>query len=271
MLTDWFTVLAQVLNFLILVALLKHFLYDRIIRAMNEREQRIKDRLKAADEQKEESRQEAESFRRRQEEIEQQRAGILKRAEEDAARRKEELLHAAKRDRDARQNAWRRSIERDKKAFMNDLRRVSVRQVLALSERLMRELAQEDLERRMVNIFVQKIKELAIEEKNRLRKSGNNGAGPAVVYSAFDVSGDEKKKITDALHEEIAPDLPVDYRRDPELIAGIRLHIDNKRISWNMEDAYRDIEQKMLELIENASRISGEIDYRNAEPGQNSE
>ena len=35
---DWFTVIAQIINFLILVALLKRFLYGPIIRAMERRE-----------------------------------------------------------------------------------------------------------------------------------------------------------------------------------------------------------------------------------------
>ena len=35
---DWFTLLAQIVNFLLLVWLLKHFLYGRVVRAMDERE-----------------------------------------------------------------------------------------------------------------------------------------------------------------------------------------------------------------------------------------
>ena len=41
MLIDWFTVVAQVINFLILMGLLKYFLYNRILGAMDEREQHL--------------------------------------------------------------------------------------------------------------------------------------------------------------------------------------------------------------------------------------
>ena len=41
MLIDWFTIGAQALNFLILVWLLKHFLYQPILNAIDEREKRI--------------------------------------------------------------------------------------------------------------------------------------------------------------------------------------------------------------------------------------
>ncbi len=45
---DWFTVVAQIINFLILVALLKRFLYGPIIRAMDRREAEIASRMDAA-------------------------------------------------------------------------------------------------------------------------------------------------------------------------------------------------------------------------------
>ena len=45
MLIDWFTVTFQIINFLILIALLKRFLYGPILRAMDERETTIAARL----------------------------------------------------------------------------------------------------------------------------------------------------------------------------------------------------------------------------------
>jgi len=49
MLIDWFTVGAQALNFLILVWLMKHFLYKPILHAIDEREKRVAAELADAD------------------------------------------------------------------------------------------------------------------------------------------------------------------------------------------------------------------------------
>ena len=46
---DWITVAAQIVNFLILVWLLQHFLYGPITRAMQRREQRIAERERSID------------------------------------------------------------------------------------------------------------------------------------------------------------------------------------------------------------------------------
>ena len=48
MLIDWFTVGAQVVNFVILVWLMKHFLYKPILSAIDAREKRIASELAAA-------------------------------------------------------------------------------------------------------------------------------------------------------------------------------------------------------------------------------
>ena len=46
---DWFTFAAQVINFLVLVGLLRHFLYGPVVRAMQAREQKVTQRLTDAD------------------------------------------------------------------------------------------------------------------------------------------------------------------------------------------------------------------------------
>ena len=74
---DWFTLIAQVVNLLVLVGLLKHFLFGRIVRAMNEREATIAGRLEEAARGRALAQQEAESLRAKHRELEEQREQIL--------------------------------------------------------------------------------------------------------------------------------------------------------------------------------------------------
>ena len=84
MLIDWFTVVAQIVNFLILVGLLKYFLYGRIIRAMDQREERIAARLAEAQQREQEAKEERQHYQARKEELEKQKGGILAQAREEA-------------------------------------------------------------------------------------------------------------------------------------------------------------------------------------------
>jgi F-type H+-transporting ATPase subunit b len=64
MLIDWFTVIAQIINFLILVYLLKRFLYKPILNAIDEREKRIASQLEDAAKQKAEAIRKKKSIRK---------------------------------------------------------------------------------------------------------------------------------------------------------------------------------------------------------------
>jgi F-type H+-transporting ATPase subunit b len=99
-LIDWFTVIAQIVNFLILVWLLKRFLYQPILRALDAREKRIAAELAAADEKKREAEKERDEFRQKNDEFEQQRSVLLHTASEEAHAERQRLIAAARTDAD---------------------------------------------------------------------------------------------------------------------------------------------------------------------------
>jgi len=83
MLIDWFTVIAQVVNFLILVWLLKRFLYKPILNAIDAREQRIAKELADAEAKQTEAQKERDEFQRKNEEFELQRTALMDKAKEE--------------------------------------------------------------------------------------------------------------------------------------------------------------------------------------------
>ena len=86
MLIDWFTVVAQAVNFIILVWLLKRFLYKPILDAIDAREKRIAAELADADAKKAEALKERDAFLRKNEAFDGQRAALLSAAEAEAKR-----------------------------------------------------------------------------------------------------------------------------------------------------------------------------------------
>ena len=96
MLIDWFTVGAQALNFLILVWLMKRFLYKPILHAIDEREKRIAAELANADAKKAEAQKERDEFQHKNEEFDQQRAALLSKATDEAQAERQRLLDEAR-------------------------------------------------------------------------------------------------------------------------------------------------------------------------------
>src|SRR5688500_8544406 len=84
MTVDWLTVGAQALNFLVLVYLLKRFLYGPVVRAMARREEAIGERQREAEQRREDAEAEARRHREAREALEGQRECLLARAHEEA-------------------------------------------------------------------------------------------------------------------------------------------------------------------------------------------
>src|SRR5271157_3837052 len=101
MLIDWFTVGAQIVNFLILVWLLKHFLYKPILNAIDVREKKIAAELADADAKRADANKERDDFKHKNEEFDQQRAALLNKATEDAKVERQRLLDEARQATDA--------------------------------------------------------------------------------------------------------------------------------------------------------------------------
>src|ERR1019366_2552120 len=101
MLIDWFTIGAQALNFLILVWLLKHFLYKPILNAIDAREKKVAAELADAAAKKAEAQKDRDDFEHKNEEFDQQRAALLSKATDQANAERQRLLDEARKAADA--------------------------------------------------------------------------------------------------------------------------------------------------------------------------
>jgi len=101
MLIDWFTVGAQVLNFLILVWLLKRFLYKPILNAIDAREKQIATELANAEAKKADAQKEHDEFEKKNQVFDDERGSMLAKAKQDAQAEHDRLINEAKKDADS--------------------------------------------------------------------------------------------------------------------------------------------------------------------------
>ena len=135
MLIDWFTVAAQVVNFLILVWLLKRFLYRPILDAIDAREKRIAAELADADAKKAEARKERDEFQHKNEAFEQQRAALLSQATEEAKAERQRLLDEARQAADALSAKRMQTLSNDTHNLNQAIRRRTQQEVFAIARK----------------------------------------------------------------------------------------------------------------------------------------
>ncbi len=106
MLIDPFVVIAQIINFLILVALLKHFLYKPITQAMSARSQRIERQLAAAANKEQDAEAEKKLYLQKQQELEAQKEKWLRTAIREVEQEKEKLAQQAETEVNSMRSQW---------------------------------------------------------------------------------------------------------------------------------------------------------------------
>src|SRR5271165_3207246 len=129
MLINWFTVIAQAINFLILVWLLKRFLYKPILHAIDEREKGIATQLADVEAKKTVAQKERDDFQHKNEAFDQERAALLKKAADEAEAERQRLLGEAKRDADALRTKRQDTLESEQRNLNQEIVRWTQKQV----------------------------------------------------------------------------------------------------------------------------------------------
>lgn len=253
MLIDWFTVIAQVINFLILIALLKYFLYGRIINAMGQREARITSRLEDAERKKREAEDEAAAYSQKNQEFDLQREEMIFHAKEEAENFRKVLLQKAHEEIEGVQTRWHETVQKRKIAFLKELGQRTTKEVFAVTRQALRDLADENLESQMVNVFIRRIKELN-EKERRLISESIDSSGKVLITSAFQIPDEAQGRIFQAIKEYINGGDHVNYQVSTDVISGIELRTVGHKIAWSLDNYLTSLETSVLEAMEVESK-----------------
>src|SRR5665213_2791658 len=154
MLIDWFTVGAQIVNFLILVWLLKRFLYKPILNAVDAREKRIAAELADADAKRADAKQERDEFQHKIAEFDQKRSALLIKATEEAKTERRHLLDEAREAADSLTAKRQEALRREAGELHQALRLRTQAEVFAIARKTLRDLSTSALEERMCEVFI---------------------------------------------------------------------------------------------------------------------
>jgi F-type H+-transporting ATPase subunit b len=249
MLIDWFTVGAQALNFIILVWLLKRFLYKPILNAVDAREKRIAAELADADAKKTEAQKECDEFQRKNKEFDQQRAALLSKATDEAKAERKRLLGDARRAADSLSAKREEALRSDADNLTQVIRRRIQQEVFAIARKALTDLAATSLEERMSEVFTRRLRAMDGEAKQVLGAALRTASAPALVRSAFDLPAAPRAAIQNALNETFSGEVHVRFETAPELVSGIELTTNGQRIAWSIADYLASLENGVGELL----------------------
>jgi F-type H+-transporting ATPase subunit b len=260
MLIDWFTVGAQALNFVILVWLMKHFLYKPILNAIDTREKRIATELANADAKKAEAQKDRDEFQHKNEEFDRQRATLMTQTTTDAKAERQRLIEEARKAADALSTKRQEALSNDAQSLNQAISRRTQQEVFAIARKALTDLATSSLEERVGDVFIRRLRETNGQAKADLAAALKTASAPAVVRSAFDLPAEQRVAIHNAINETCSVEINVQFETAPDLISGIELVTNGQKLAWSIADYIASLEKGVGELMKEKDKPKAKAD-----------
>jgi len=244
-LIDWFTVAAQVINFLVLVALLKHFLYRPILAAMDAREARIAAQVADAENKQKSAEAERAAILSAQQALETRRRELLAQADKEAAAHRQELTQKLRQEIEELRAGWLKSLSQERDLFFQDVRRRLIQQVAAVSRRALHDLAGMDLEQRLLEVFLERVKDMDSPTRAEFVEAVQEAQGQVTITSGFALPSEVGARLLQALETVGGQMLKPQFGTGPETFFGIEVKAGGCKIAWSLENYLQDLEETL--------------------------
>jgi F-type H+-transporting ATPase subunit b len=254
---NWFTVIAQAINFLILVWLLKRFLYKPVLKAIADREKRISDQLLDAIAKTIDAKKEQDLFNAKNDEFDRQKKVLADKAVSDANADRQKLLDLAKEDANALRSSLEAEIRENQENRGLEIARKTQEEVFAITRKALADIASLSLEEQSVSTFIRRLNESKDPEKKQFMDAFKSNTNAILVRSAFDLPAKQQGEISNAVDEILNAKAEMQFKKAPELISGVELSTNGYKLSWSFSEYLNSLEKsisvKMKEKPEEAS------------------
>lgn len=247
---NWFTVIAQIINFLVLVYLLKRFLYGPIVKAMDERQSKIEQRENEAQEKILIAEGRAQDYIEKTARLDQETAEILYHVRQEAEAEKKDYMEKARDDIDAQKKLWQDSMMKEEGQYMAEMRRQIGSQSYRIAKRVLEDLATMKLEKILFEVFLDKLASLDSKEKTLISDRLVRPSRIVVISSAFAISEEDKLRLQMVIKEALEGVEQVEYRVSPEIISGVQLEVNGYHLEWSIGEYLKSFEERFLVAAE---------------------
>lgn len=233
---NWSTFVLEMINFLVLLWILKRFLYRPVLDVIEARRKSIEDGLAEARRIEDEARALKSDYDGRVARLEAERSEarekLAREIEQARARRLSDLAAELAQEREkARVANERRLAEQRRAAELQALRHGA-----AFSSRLLERAAGPELEARLLDLLIGELQGLSDTQRARLHDQWGGAAAGIEVSSAYPLSDAQRERLASALRDAGAASAPLRFRRDAELVAGLRVVIGAWVLAVNVRD-----------------------------------
>lgn len=243
---DFFTLVAQIINLIILLFLLRKFLYLPVLKAVEARQKLIADELESAALARKQAQKEEARCAAKMQEIEAQKQDILAKVQQEAQQLAAKLGDEADAQYKQSQKRLHDKLVAEQKNFDVTVQHLVVEHFNKFADSALKQLAGTDLNDLVIRQFENKLSSLTESEKKAFAKSFQSKKIIS-VKSAEALSADGKSDLENRLKEvlKLPEKVQFEYSVDKELIGGLCIQADEQMISWSLQSYLQDFKNNL--------------------------
>jgi F-type H+-transporting ATPase subunit b len=259
---DWFTVFAQIANFLILMWLLKRFLYKPVLNVIDAREKRITGLLNEATANQQQVEQQQLALSKKYTELAVQQESLMLEAQHEADNIKQEMLRVASNETQLQRQKWLENLRKEKDNLDQNISMRTKQAVFNVVRKVLQDLSSVALETQITLVFIEQLQQLRQLQRQPFL---NNEHASFVITSAMELSDENKQLLEEAIKRILCTRLPLQFVTNNSLVSGIELMGNGHKLSWNIDAYLCSLEQSIAHVVDTKVENETSLDKRQAE------
>jgi F-type H+-transporting ATPase subunit b len=243
---SWFEIIAQIINFFIILFILQKLLYKPVMKAMKERQERIQKSQIEANAKMKDATELMDTYDKKMQDIQKEKREILEEARTQAQEKKEGLLEDYKNEAEHKRRVYLKEIEDEKENFTRHLRENLGESAVKIASHILNDISSKELQSEVFNTFILRLKNLNrdIPDPEDLTDEDH-----AKIHSFSALSQYEKKTVEEVLGDQLKNVKEISYEMDSELVLGYELHLETYTIHTNIKNYLDEIEKDIIENL----------------------
>lgn len=240
-----FEIIAQALNFFILLFLLQKFLYKPVMGIMEKRQEMVEKAITESETKRQEADELIETYKDRLEGIEAEERTMLEKARKESQETRENLIAGYREEADEKRSAYFAAVEEEKESFEASLRRTLGTSSMKLARNILENLTGEDLEENAFDTFLHRIRELPGKREEELPSAGT----PVILASAKPLSEERMRLVDKALEDAFGVSFDIRYEVDEDLVIGHELKFESYTLQANAMKYLEESHQAVMDQL----------------------
>lgn len=233
---DWSTFLLEIINFLILVWILKRFLYRPVLEVITRRREQVEKTLHEAHSLRTEAEAMKEQYQHRLRDWEQEKAraweGLQQALNEERIRQSEQLQTLL-----AQQREKNRVLEERQLQELAQHKEIAALTLAGrFARRLLERLAGPALEVRLIEVTLEELAKLPAARLEAIRADTRHVDDLIQISTAYPLDETQCQALQQAVDRLLARAVRYEFRQDPSLIAGLRIGLGPWIVQANLRE-----------------------------------